>query len=96
MERIVVTHKGKEVYMVDATLIAEGKRTNRVSFEGKYQSWPCIHAEQVYPGRWAVAIEFFDIMNNQALFIRTKATKQVFDRNNQKVPAPKLRRIGKN
>lgn len=92
---VSVTHKGNEVYMVDAQLIADGVKTMRVMFRGKQYFWPKTNAEMVAPGRFALKIEFYDILFNQDLFKKTTMVRATFRRNGHKVPRPRLR-IGKN
>lgn len=92
---ISVTHKGNEVYMLSATLIADGQKTMRVMYQGKMMFWPKANVEMVAPGRFAMKIEQYDILFNQDLFKKTTMVKATFQRNMGKVPKPRLR-IGKN
>lgn len=93
---ISVNYKGNEVYYVDAVLIKEEPRMYTVKFKDKVQKWPKANAEMVGTGRFALKIEFYDILFDQSLFKRTAAVKQVFQRNMQKIPSPRMPRIGKN
>ena len=74
---IAVEHKGTLCYMVDATLVADGKRTVRVYFKEKICFWPKIHVDQISPGRWAVKCEFYDIMYSQDKFKKTVVAKAI-------------------
>ena len=96
MSRISVTHNGNECYILSATLIADGVKTMRVMYNGREYFWPKNSCEMVSPGRFAMKIELFDILFDQGLFKRTAAVKQVFQRNKQKIPSPRMPRIGKN
>ena len=93
---ISVTHKGNECYFVDATLIKEDPQIYTVMFKDKLQKWPKANVEMVGTGRFAVKIEFYDIMNDQNLFKRTAMVKATFRRNKQKIPKPRMPRLGKN
>jgi len=63
-------YKGNDVYFVDAQLLAAGKKTNRVKFNGKVYFWPVIHSEQIAPSRWAIRRSFYHVMFQQE---KTKA-----------------------
>jgi hypothetical protein len=92
---ISILHKGNDCYVVDAILIKEEPKMYTVNFQGKLQKWPRVNVDMIEIGKFAVKIAFFDIMNNQTMFIRTMAVKQVFNRNAVKIPRPRLR-LGRN
>jgi len=94
-KKLSVTHKGREVYMLSATLIADGKKTMRVMYQGRMYFWPKVNVEMTAPGTFAMTIEQYDILFNQDLFKKTTMVKATFRRNGQKVPKPRLR-ISKN
>jgi hypothetical protein len=95
-KRVVVQHKNQDCYIIDAILVKDGQKTMRVSYEGKPYFFPKRTCEFISPGKCAIQIEQFDMLFDQDRFKKTVMVKAVFRRNNQKVPAPRLKRIGKN
>ena len=93
---IAVDHKGNQCYIVDAELVANGKKTMRIKFQGKIYFWPHVHCEFVSTGRCAIKVEFYDMLFQQDKFKKTIMVKATFIRNMGRVPVPKLRKFSKN
>jgi hypothetical protein len=66
-----VDHKGSQCYIIDAILVADGKKTMRVKFKDRIYFLPKAHCDFISPGRLAVKCELYDILFNQDRFKKT-------------------------
>lgn len=77
MKLVSFDHKGSQCYIVDAVLVADGKKTMRVKFKDRIYFIPKKNAEFISPGRLAVKCEMFDILFDQARFKKTIMTMAI-------------------
>jgi hypothetical protein len=72
---IAVHHKGGLAYFIDADLIEETPDVYKVRFKGKMAVWPKKNVDMITKNRFAVRVEFWDIMYNQDEFKRLTMKK---------------------
>jgi hypothetical protein len=65
---IPVMHKGGLAYFINADLVEETKLVYKVRFKGKMQVWPKKNAEMITKNRFALRVEFYDLMYDQSRF----------------------------
>jgi hypothetical protein len=74
---ISVDHKGSQCYIIDAILVADGKKTMRIKFKDRIYFMPKCNAEFISPRRLAIKVEQFDILFDQQRFKKTVMTMAI-------------------